>query len=157
MEARVAELSPELTLNPESAFFILLKAREFEAKVEEVDPDEASNPVDDESLDVLEFQADDVVEDELAAAIGGLNEDERLDLIALSWIGRDDYGFEDWAEAREDARRIPPDQAASYVMSHPQFSENLEEALNELGYSIEDYLDSGRREPSAPILGPQTD
>ncbi|WP_374572106.1 DUF3775 domain-containing protein [Phenylobacterium sp.] len=150
------ELDPELTLNPETAYFIVLKAREFEAKEEEVDPDDASNPTDDQDIDVLEFQADDATTEELSEAVNDLNEDERLDLIALSWIGRGDYTFDDWAAARDDARRIPRSEAARYVLQHPLFSEDLEDALNQLGYSLEDYLDGGE-EADQPILGPQTD
>lgn len=146
----MAELNPELTLNPETAFFVLLKAREFDAKVEEVDPDEGSNPSDDRAVDVLEFQADDSVEEELTTAIDALNEDQQLDLIALSWVGRGDFTFEEWEQARNDARRIDRTQIARYVMSHPTISDDLEEALNQLGYSIEDYLDSHQYSARAP-------
>ncbi|MBS0331464.1 MAG: DUF3775 domain-containing protein, partial [Proteobacteria bacterium] len=80
--------APALYLDPDVAFFILLKAREFHAKVDEVDPDEGSNPIDDGMIDILEFQPQDSVTDELAGAIGALNEDQRLDLLALLRLGR---------------------------------------------------------------------
>jgi hypothetical protein len=107
---------PQLTLSPETAFFVVLKAREFHMKVEEVDPDEGSNPTDDGNVDVLEFNPGDAVQEELVSAIDGLNEDERLDLIALIWIGRGDFTLSDWREARENARRIDPSQVATYVL-----------------------------------------
>lgn len=157
MEPRMVDLNPELTLNPETAFFILLKAREFSAKVEAADPDEGSNPADDKSIDVLEFQADDTVEEELAVAIDGLNEDERLDLIALSWIGRGDFTFDDWAEAREDARRIERTQVGRYVLGHPTFGDDLEDALAQLDFSIDDYLDSHVHTPGRPESAADTD
>jgi hypothetical protein len=50
---------PTLTITPDSAFSIVLKARQFDAKVEETDPDSGSNPTDDSSVDALEFGADD--------------------------------------------------------------------------------------------------
>lgn len=149
------DLEPELTLDPDAAFFILLKAREFDAKEEEVDPDSGSNPSDDKDIDVLVSRPDDAVEEELTSAIGPLNEDQKLDLIALAWIGRGDFGFDEWAEARESAREVDSAQTARYLLEMPALSEYLEAALSELGFSLEDYLDSHLNSPVAPEIGPQ--
>lgn len=146
----MADPMPELTLNPETAYFVLLKAREYDAKVEPTDPDEGSNPSDDKAIDVLEFQADDAVDEELAATLDAMNEDELLDLIALSWVGRGDFSFAEWDEAREGARRIERDQVARYVMNHPTISDDLEEALSQLGHSIDEFLDSHQHAARAP-------
>jgi hypothetical protein len=137
-------LEPNLTLKPEDAFFILLKAREFDAKEEPVDPDEGSNPADDNQIDVLQFQADDVSEQELLAAVGNLDEDEQLDLIAPIWTGRGDFDWGDWRAAREGARMIDRSHLPVYVREIPMASDYLQEALSGLGLSLEDYLDSGR-------------
>jgi len=74
---------PTLTITPESAFAILLKARQFDVKVDETDPDSSSNPSDDTSVDALEFGASDDTRHELVSAISDLNDDEQRDLIAL--------------------------------------------------------------------------
>lgn len=148
------EPEPELTLDTDTAFYILLKAREFDAKEEATDPDEGSNPTDDNEIDVLQFEPGDAVEQELADAIDPLNEDEKLDLIALIWIGRGDFDFDQWAEAREGARLVPP-PITRYVLGIPIVSDYLEKALSDLGYSLSDYLDSARRGPSEP--GPSRD
>ena len=46
---------------------------------------------------------------ELQAALGSLNVDEQLDLLALTWLGRGDFGS--FAEARKEAegewKRMP--------------------------------------------------
>lgn len=147
------DLDPPLALRPETAFFILLKAREFDAKVENVDPDEGSNPSDDRNVDVLEFQPDDSVEEELTGAIEGLNEDERLDLIALAWIGRGDFAIDEWREARRSAREVDPAGTAAYLREMPSLSDYLQEALAQLGLSVEDYLESGLGGPVTPELG----
>jgi hypothetical protein len=147
-------LTPALTLNPDIAFYILLLAREFDAKEEEdVDPDEGSNPADDKQVDVLQFGPDDSVEEELTQTIEPLNEDQRLDLIALAWIGRGDFTFEEWAEARDSAREVDSTQAARYLLEMPALSDYLEEALSQLGFSLNDYLDSHLGSPVAPELG----
>jgi hypothetical protein len=148
------DLDPALSLKPETAFFILLKAREFDAKVEGADPDEGSNPSDDRNIDVLDFQPDDAAEEELDGAIAALNEDERLDLIALAWIGRGDFGFDEWREAREAARDVDVVEAATYLHEMPALSDHLEEALSQLGLTVDDFLESGLRGPVAPGFEP---
>lgn len=135
------DLEPALTLKPEDAFFILLKAREFGAKEETVDPDAGSNPADDNQVDVLQLQPGDVSERELLGAVARLDEDERLDLLALIWIGRGDFEWSEWAPAREAARMVEPSRAPGYVRGMPMGSDYLQAALSDLGYSLEDYLD----------------
>jgi hypothetical protein len=132
---------PELTLNPDTAFAILLKAREYDAKVDETDPDSGSNPTDDNNVDALESGPDDPTYAELVSAIHDLNEDEQLDLIALIWIGRGDFALEQWDEARLAARDIGRERLPRYVAEIPLVSDDLEDALSQLGFSIEDYLD----------------
>lgn len=150
-------LHPDLTLNPDTAFYILLKAREFDAKVDESDPDEGSNPSDDKDVDILEFQKDDAVEEEISAAIGSLNVDQKLDLIALAWIGRGDFSLGEWAEARDSAREVEPSRTAQYLLGMPTVSDYLEDALSQLGYSLDDYLDSHVTLPAAPEFGVEAD
>lgn len=151
------DLQPELALDPDTAFYILLKAREFDAKEEAVDPDEGSNPSDDKAIDILEFEPDDAVEEEVAAAIDALNEDQKLDLIALAWIGRGDFSLDEWAEARESAREVDQARVAGYLLGMPTVSDYLQDALSQLGYSLDDYLESGLRTPVAPEPGIATD
>ena len=136
------ETTPALTLNPDTAFFILMKAREFDEKVEETDPDDASNPSDDNSVDVLEDRPTDPTRHELVSAINDLNDDEQLDLIALIWIGRGDFSLAEWIPARQAARDIGRQRAPRYVVEIPLVSDYLEEALSQLGLSLEEYVDA---------------
>ena len=73
--------------------FIILKAREFDVKESDSDPDEGSNPTDDGNADILTDKGDDPVREELLGAIRELNEDERIQLVALAWLGRGTYEF----------------------------------------------------------------
>lgn len=129
--------SDELTISPEKAFFIIVKAREFDEQVAPTDPDSGSNPSDDSEVDVLEEQADNPVEQELRAALAGLNVDERLDLLALDWLGRGDFtSFEDARKAAEDLSEL---HVARYLVGTPKLGDYIEEALSQLGYSLEDF------------------
>jgi hypothetical protein len=140
-ELGIIELTPPLTLNPDTAFAILLKAREYDAKVPSTDPDSASNPSDDNEVDVLESRRGDPTAAELVSAINELNDDERYDLIALVLIGQGDYGIVEWADARTAAGDVGRAHVARFIAEIPTVSDFLEEALSQLGYSIEDFLD----------------
>jgi len=142
IEIDAAVARPDLTITPDEAFFILVKAREFDAKTPETDPDSGSNPSDDGERDVLEDSADDPTEEELVAAIDALDDDARLDLISLIWIGRGDFTASEWDEARAAARDIGRERASRYVRGIPLVSDYLEEALSQFGLSLEAFMDA---------------
>lgn len=133
-----AEEAP-LTISPEKVCFIIIKAREFDAKDIVTDPQESSNPSDDRGIEVLEDHSNDPVVQELTAAISALSIDEQIDLIALAWLGRDDYTADDWAEVREEAARRRNDRTASYLLGMPTLGDFLEEGLSLLGYSCQEF------------------
>jgi hypothetical protein len=127
-----------LSISPEKVCYVVTKARQFEAKDVVADPDSGSNAADDKMVDVLEDQADDPVYEELAAFIGALDEDERADLVALTWLGRGDAGIEDWDDLRSEAARARNERTAAYLLGLPLLSEHLEEGLSQFGLSCED-------------------
>ncbi|HUU66157.1 MAG TPA: DUF3775 domain-containing protein [Methyloceanibacter sp.] len=133
----VDDVSDELTISPEKAFFIIVKAREFDEQVTPTDPDSGSNPTDDRSVDVLEEQADNPVAQELQGALADLNVDEQLDLLALTWLGRGDFGS--FAQARQEAVDVSANHIPRYLLGTPLVGDYLEEGLSQLGYSLEDY------------------
>ena len=138
-DAQSGDEGPSLTISPEKVCFIIIKAREFDAKDVVTDPQESSNPSDDRGIEVLEDHSNDPVVQELTAAISALSVDEQVDLVALAWLGRDDYGAEDWPEVRADAERAHNDRTAAYLLGMPQLGDFLEEGLSLLGYSCEDF------------------
>jgi len=129
--------SDELTISPETVFFIIVKAREFDEQVAPSDPDSGSNPTDDREVDVLEEEADNPVVQELRGAFAALNVDEQLDLLALAWLGRGD--FASFAEARKRAQGLEEVHAARYLIGTPKLGDYLEEGLSQLGISLEDF------------------
>lgn len=136
-----ADVRPAMALSPDAAFFILLKAREFDEKVEQTDPDSGSNAADDQEVAILEDAPDDATYDELVAAIEGLTDEEQIDLISLIWVGRGDFSLAEWDEARAAAADIGRERAPRYVAGIPLVSDYLEDALGQLGHSLADYLD----------------
>ena len=128
-----------LTISPEKVCFIIIKAREFDAKEEANEPDPGSNPSDDKEAAVLEDREDDPVVEELTSLINALSEDEQIDLVTLAWLGRDDYSTRDWAEVRDEAARAHNERTASYLLGMPMLGDLLEEGLSTLGHSCEEF------------------
>ncbi len=89
---------------------IILRAREYEAQVPtDYDGNEAPENVDDEgeeALSVLDDSLNTGVEEELAAAIDDLAEDQQAELLAFAWVGQGTYDAADWDEAIEEAGSI---------------------------------------------------
>jgi len=129
--------SDELTVSSETVFFIIVKAREFDEQVAPTDPDSGSNPTDDREIDVLEEAADNPVVQELQAAFERLNIDEQLDLLALTWLGRGEFGT--FADARKEAEGLEEVHAGGYLIGTPLLGDYLEEGLSQLGISLEDF------------------
>jgi Protein of unknown function (DUF3775) len=134
-------LLPILTITPDSAFAILLKAREFDVKIPQTDPDSVSNPSDDNSVDALEFGPSDNTRHELISAIHDLNDDEQRDLIALILLGRGDFTLGEWNEARQTTGQIGRQHIPRHVAEIPLASDYLEEGLSQFNESLQDYLD----------------
>ena len=128
-----------LTISPEKVCYIIIKAREFDAKDAVTEPDPGSNPSDDNDAAVLEDHEDDPVVEELTSFIDSLSEDEQIDLVALTWLGRDDYTAADWNSVREEAANAHNERTVEYLLGIPQVSDFLEEGLSMLGYSCEDF------------------
>jgi hypothetical protein len=80
--------TPTLSISPEKVCFIIVKAREFDVKDIVTEPDPASSPTDDGMVSVLEDHSDDPIAQELRSFINALTEDEQIDLVALTWLGR---------------------------------------------------------------------
>jgi hypothetical protein len=141
IEVAADEDMPELTISPEKVCFVIIKAREFDAKDAVTEPDAGSNPADDKMISVLEDHSDDPVVEELTSFISSLSEDEQIDLVALAWLGRDDNTIEDWPTLREEAARIHAsraEQTANYLLGTPLVADYLEEGFSLFGQSCED-------------------
>jgi hypothetical protein len=128
-----------LTIAPERLGYIIEKAREFDAETAPVDPDSGSNPSDDGGIAILEATASNPIEQELAAALDTLNDDERVELLALMWVGRGDFDRKEWRDALARAREIHNTAETGYLIGTPLLADYLEQGLNVLGYPVEDY------------------
>jgi Protein of unknown function (DUF3775) len=144
---------PDLGISAEKVAFLIEKAREFDAKEMDADPDSGSNPTDDDALDVLE-DAGDPVAAELSSFIRALNEDEQLDLVALMWLGRGDGSIDEWDELRSRAVEARSEygnaraETARYLLGEPMLGDFLADGLDAFG------IDWTDEQTSADSSGP---
>ena len=128
-----------LSIAPEKVCFVILKARAFDAKVDIVEPDPGSNPSDEDMREVLEDYDDDATFGELKDFIDSLNEDEQIDLVALTWLGRGDGSKEDWSDLVQQAKDSRSDHTAEYLLGNPMLGDYLEEALSQFDIFCDEY------------------
>ncbi len=127
-----------LTIDHEKICYLIIKAREFDAKMEPEEPDPGDNPVDNLDREVLFDYPDDPTAQEVRACLESLNEDEAAEVLALLWVGQGDYDAGDWASALTAAREDADSRRVEALLSIPLLSEFLEEGFSQLGYSCED-------------------
>lgn len=135
----VIATAPNLQISPEKVCFFIQKAREFDVKDVATDEGSGSNATDDAMLSVLEDHGDDTTYTELRMFINALTEDEQVDLVALTWLGRGDGEISDWDDLREEALRLHNKRTAQYLLGKPMLADHLEEGLIQFGFSVEDY------------------
>ncbi|HVZ92862.1 MAG TPA: DUF3775 domain-containing protein [Rhizomicrobium sp.] len=134
-----AESLPELGISPEKVRYVIFKARQYDGKEADSDPDEGSNAADDDMVDVMEDKPqEDAVREELIAFINGLDEDEQINLVALAWLGRGTFSLDEWGEAMRTARDEHNNRTAQYLLGLPLLGDYLAEGLDAFGESVDD-------------------
>jgi len=128
-----------LNLSPEVVCYIIVKAREFDAKVDVDEPDPGSNPSDGGMREILEDHEDDPTLLELTSAFESLNDEQKAELLALVWLGRGDYVIDDWDEALASAWDTLDRHFVRYMTGIPLLGDFLEEGLSQHGYSCTEF------------------
>jgi hypothetical protein len=114
---------------------IVVKARQFGAKEGVVEEDPGSNPADEGFRGVLAATSDDPVYQELKAFIDELDIDDQCELVALTWLGRGDFGPREWARGLGQAHERHNNRTAEYLLGTPLLADYLEEGLDQFGLS----------------------
>ena len=127
-----------LTIDHQKICFLIIKAREFDAKMEVETPEPGSNPADDGEREILFDYPDDPTAEEIRGLIANLNEDELAELLALTWVGGGDYDVDEWDDALAEARDNPDALRPDSFLGVPLLGDLLEEGLADLGLSCAD-------------------
>ena len=118
-----------LDISTEKVAYVIVRAREIDAKVGRWDsPGDAAD-----AETILETRRGDATEQELRSFISDLNDDEKAELVAVMWIGRETYGPDELAEAIATAREEATTPTEDYLLGIPLLADYLEEGLSKLG------------------------
>jgi hypothetical protein len=126
-----------LNLNPDTVCFLISKARVFHSQEDVVFPEITDSPSEDWGLQALAAHSGDSVFQEFKSTIDDLEPDQQQEVVALMWLGRDEFSVDEWEAAREEARDSWTENTAEYLIAHPQLSDYLLEGLDLLGYSCD--------------------
>ena len=127
-----------LEIAPEKIAHVIIKAREFDAKVGAWDESPEDGDAEEDPASVLESFSDDSVFQEVASFIEALNDDEEVGLVAVTWIGRGTFEADELDEAITTARDEAVNKTSVYLLGIPLLADYLEEGLEKLGYSVDD-------------------
>lgn len=73
--------------------------------------------------------------------IGSFNDDEKANLVALMWVGRESFEPEQFDEARAEAVKEATAPTEDYLSGIPNLAEYLEDGLDAMGIDVADAED----------------
>jgi hypothetical protein len=134
----------ELLTPLETLCRLIIRAREMEAQVPAIDPDEDADNVDDfddegdgEALSVLEDELNSSVEEEMRAMLDDLADDQLAETLAIAWVGRGTFDVSEWEDAWAEANDIDPESAIDELMDMPLLASHLDAGLAAFDYSCD--------------------
>src|SRR4028119_1591647 len=123
---------------------LIIRAKEMEAQVPALDPDEDPDNVDDfddeaedQALSVLEDELNSGVEEEMRATLDDLADDQLAETLALAWVGRGTYDVSEWDDAFAEANEVDPESAIDELMDVPLLAADRDAALAAFDYSCD--------------------
>jgi hypothetical protein len=134
----------ELLTPLETLCRLILRARELEAQVPALDPDEDPENVDDldddegdQALSTLQDELNTGVEEEVQAMLDDLADDQLAETLALAWVGRGTYDATEWDDAFAEASDLNSDDRMDELMDMPLLASHLDAGLAAFEYSCD--------------------
>ncbi len=137
-----------MDIKPEVVCHVIFKARELNAGDELLEDYEEREThmtgrvaLDEEAIEREAHQEheQDPTYNELKNFIDELSVDEQCELIALTWLGRDDGPAGDWGDMLRLAGERRTDHTAAYLLEMPLLADHLQEALSKFDISCEEF------------------
>jgi hypothetical protein len=102
----------------------------LEAQVPGIETDDEADPTDsDDEFAVIEDEANEAIEEEVAVALDELADDEIAEVLALALVGRGTYDASEWSDALETANDPDAEKPADQLLDMPMLSAYLEAGL----------------------------
>ena len=122
-------------ISSEKVCYVIVKAREFDAKEGAPYENPGGNATDDGDHQILSEQPDDSVYEELLSFFESMSEEEICEMHAMVMLGRGDVDMDNWADAMQNARDDLDESTPQNLLQIPLISDYLAEALNQFGQS----------------------
>ena len=122
---------------------IILRAREMEAQVPALDPDDDAENVDDfddegdQALSTLSDEINTGVEEEMRAILDDLADDQLAETVALAWVGRGTYDASEWDEAFAEASENNAEASIDELMDMPLLASYIDAGLAAFDFSCD--------------------
>jgi hypothetical protein len=133
----VSEEESMLTISLERVADILGKAEEVELPVHAA-PAAGAETTLGEADAIDELLADDPAYQALTTAVATLSPGEACDLLALALLARNSADLDEWQAMLEQAREVPEDEVVDQIVEILVLTDDIELALERLGYVVED-------------------
>lgn len=125
-------------IDTDKVCFVIVMARQ--AALADAEPvASGSNASDDKFSSAYSDRARAGALQEVEAFIAAMNEDEQCELVALCWVGREDFEPEEWATAVAEARARRQRPTAEYLLGLPLVADWLEAGLAKFDLSCTEY------------------
>lgn len=124
-----------LDINPDTIYRLIDLAREFHSRETVAETEDAVHADDEWAAQLLADHGDDATFEEFKSIVDDLEPGQQQQLVALLWLGREDYSLDEWDEAVDEAQYHWTPHTAQYLLGHPYLADHLEKGLEEHGYS----------------------
>ncbi|HXZ01845.1 MAG TPA: DUF3775 domain-containing protein [Stellaceae bacterium] len=129
-----------LTISLERMADLLGKAQKVELS-EPIAAEDAAETLE-EACVIGEFPVDDPAYQALSSAVAALTPEEARDLLALAFLEQNSAELDEWQAMVEQAHEIPEEEVADQIVEILLLTNDIELALERLGYSVDDEDDA---------------
>lgn len=158
---------PELSISPVTVRLFIDKLREYDALgllAPDNESDGTASPLEAPDYDLLQAHERDYLDEpllhELHSLLDDLSDDEKIDLVAIAWTGRNGLEADDWVSVRQEAADSFNERTVDYLLGTAGVANLLDDGLAALGFTPDiEFTDrsSSRSSGGLPEKGRQTD
>lgn len=128
-------MTDELTIVPDFLRELIFKMRAVTLGDADTPQDASENTVRGSHHLVLQEEAGTgLSREELVEEIDNMDADHQHELVALMWVGRGDFGAEEWGDALALAAERADSPTSRYLLSHPMAADDIASGLEVLGH-----------------------
>lgn len=127
-----------LSTSPDTICRLINLAREFQAQEGVSFPEDPDNPSGDWAVQMLASHANDESYQEFKSIVDDLEPDQQQEVVALLWLGRDDYSKADWKALLAQAADSWNSRTAEYLITHPLLPDYLDRGLELFDYRCDE-------------------